>query len=493
MRQYLFVILLLTLSGNIAFAQAQTLKMSLTEIIALAQSESPSVQIAETRLTNNYWQYQSFLADYKPQIDLTGTLPNLERGIREYLLPDGRDVFLSLSSITSGLNVRLIQDVSLTGGTIFATTGLQHKYNFKTDINPALTSYFSTPISIGFFQPLFGYNDLKWGKKIQPLRYSESRREYSEDLEQVAQRTAQYFFDVLLAQGNAQAAQLEKINADTLYGISKGRFGVGRIAETELLQVELQVMNADSRLARATVDLQSAMEQLRNYLGIKDAVTFDLLPPTDIPDFNVDVERALEYARKNRSETIQFERTLIEADRDVAEAKANNGMNISVNGSFGLSQTGNTLGEVYSNPLDQERLSINLTVPIADWGKAQSRLEIRKSNRELTKRIVEQDRITFEREVILRVQQFQLLRNQVQLALKAYEVAQKRNDMTRKRYLIGKISITDLNLAIKEQEESRVSYVNALQAFWLAYYELRLLTLYDFENDVPLVKMKEGY
>ncbi len=37
---------------------------------------------------------------------------------------------------------------------------------------------------------------------------------------------------------------------DTLYKISTGRFNVGKIAENELLQVELHLMNARPRLHR---------------------------------------------------------------------------------------------------------------------------------------------------------------------------------------------------------------------------------------------------
>ena len=60
--------------------------------------------------------------------------------------------------------------------------------------------------------------------------------------------------------------------------------------------------------------------------------------------------------------------------------------------------------------------------------------------------------------------------------------------MSRNRYLIGKILITDLNLALREEAEARRSYVSALRNFWLAYYDLRRLTLYDFETDSPLIE-----
>ncbi|MFT5384094.1 MAG: hypothetical protein ACI81W_001494, partial [Saprospiraceae bacterium] len=40
----------------------------------------------------------------------------------------------------------------------------------------------------------------------------------------------------------------------------------------------------------------------------------------------------------------------------------------------------------------------------------------------------------------------------------------------------------------RDQDSGRRSYYSALRAFWTAYYELRRLTLYDFEKDQPLVR-----
>jgi len=307
-------------------------------------------------------------------------------------------------------------------------------------------------------------------------------------MEAVASDAARLFFDIYLAQLNLQAAEMDKSNADTLYAISAGRFEVGRIAETEVLQIELSAMRANADLAAAQLNLQTATEALRNFLGLKDAVIFDLVPPTNIPDFLIDVDNALNLARNNRSETIEFQRRLMQAEQDVAQAKGESGLNVNLFGSFGLSQTGKTLGESLSNPNDQEQISVGVQMPIADWGKAKSRMKIAESNRVLEQQIIAQERISFEREIILKVQQFDLVRKQVALAVKAYEVAQKRQDITRKRYRIGKLDVSDLNLAIREQDESRQSYMSALRSFWLAYYELRQLTLYDFENDKPLFK-----
>lgn len=471
-----------------ASAQSDTLKLDLTQVVSLAVDRAPDVQIAKTALSNNYWRYQSFLADYRPQIDLDATFPNFNRSIEPITLPDGSDRFVNRSLMSNSVGLSLQQGITLTGGRIFANTGLQRIDIFSTSGGDNIKSYLSTPINIGIIQPIFGFNALKWDKRIEPVAYDEAKRGYTEDMEQVAFQAAQFFFEVLISQLNLEAAKRDKANADTLYVISQGRFEVGRIAETELLQIELRVMNADADIARSYLNLQTSTERLRNFLGITEAVDFQLTPPYDLPAFNIDTDQALGYALRYRSEKITFQRRLLEAERNVAQAKANAGPNIDLSLNFGLSQTAGSIGDAYNDPLDNERVRLGLNMPIADWGKSKARLEISKSQQALTQLQVTQEQVNFEREVIIQVQQVDLLRTQVRLALRTYEVAEKRLDISRKRYRIGKIGVTDLNIAISEEATARRGYISALQEFWLAYYQLRRLTLFDYERNEPLLR-----
>ena len=75
-----------------------------------------------------------------------------------------------------------------------------------------------------------------------------------------------------------------------------------------------------------------------------------------------------------------------------------------------------------------------------------------------------------------------MLRLQIDITRKADEVAQERYNVAQNRYLIGKIDITNLNIALNEKDEAKRSYIDALKSFWVAYYELRRITLYDFAN-----------
>lgn len=489
--KYFLLALLLICSLSLVHSQRDTLRLGLEETILLAQSDAPDVQITQTAFSNDYWRYKSYLANYRPLISLNATLPNLNRSIESITLPNGNEDFISRSYMNNGLRLSVSQGVTLTGAQIFARTSLERLDIFKTDGNEGFVNYLSTPISIGFIQPLFGFNQLKWDRLIEPMSYEESRRQYSEGLEDVAFNAANLFFEVLIAQLNYEAAQRDKANADTLYAISQGRYEVGRIAEVELLQIELSVMRADGDLGQSELDKQTSTENLRNFLGITEAVEFDLETPDEIPNFIIDAAQALQYAQRYRSDVIQLERRLEQAKMEVAQAKAQRGFSADIYATFGLSQTGKELSDAYKEPLDQELFNIGLNIPIADWGKSKAVMEIARSNEELTRLQVSQERVNFEREVLVKVQQFDQVRNQVRLASRTYEVAQKRLNITRQRYRIGNILVTDLNLAIQEEATARRGYVSALRSFWLAYYDLRRLTLYDFATDKPLARSAE--
>ncbi len=494
MKKTLFLIALsVVILCDLRAQEVTTYRLTLDEAVQLAQSDAPDMQLAKTRLSNLYWQYQSFRADYRPVIGFNALLPALNRSIQSITQPDGGVFFRRQAFMSNNVGLSLRQDIEATGGSVTLFSGLSRLDIFGSMGIPNTVSWLSSPVTLEFSQPVFGFNALKWNRQIEPLRYQEARKSYSENAELAAFTAVQLFFDVLIAQLNVEAAQQEKSNADTLYEISKGRFEVGRIAETELLQIELSVATAENTLAQSTLNLQSSMEQLRNFLGIQRAVRFEMIPPTDIPSFAVDADKALQAALQHRSVITALERRLREAERSVAEVKGTTGPRINIGAAFGLQQTAGNFPDAYQNLLDREQLTLSLDIPIADWGKTRARREIARSNLELERMNVSQERTNFERNVILLVQQFDLVRDQVQRALRAYDVSRKRQEMTRDRYYIGKIGITDLNIAVQEQEVARRTYISAVRNFWEAYYNLRRNTLYDFANDRPLINLPEGY
>jgi outer membrane protein TolC len=469
---------------SFSFTYAQD-RFSLSQIIELAKSKSPIyLQVANVK-KNRFWQYQTYKSNYGPQLLLRGDFPDFNRSIQPITLPDGRQAFVSRSFMNNSLQLGLFQNITATGGSVSLSTALS-----RIDIfgDQSGTSYLSTPFFITLNQPLFRFNQLQWDKKIQPLLYEESLKRYNEDLENISIRASDLFFNTLNSQILYEVAQRNKANNDTIFTIAKGRYEMGKIAENELLQLELNAMNSAQQVTQARLDFETNALALRNFVGPSNIIqTFLLLEPTFIPEFEIDENQALSQAKSNRQAYLAFKRRVLEAERDVAQAKrGGQGVNIGVSGSLGFNQSSATLGGAYQGLQNQQLLNVSLQIPVLDWGRQKARTQTAISNEQVIKATVAQDELNFEQEIMTRVRQFKILRERLKIGIKSDEIAQKRYNISQQRYLIGKISITDLVIALQEKDQAKRAYVEALRDFWRAYFEIRQLTLYDFENNVPI-------
>jgi outer membrane protein TolC len=480
----LTTVLLLISSSHAKGQNTRVIQLNLEEVVELAKTQSPQSILAQHRYRSSYWQYRTYRAEFLPGLNLRGTLPNFNRSIIPVDMPDGSVRFTERNNINSLARLELNQNVGLTGGQIFMFSELQRIDNL--DIDSA--SYRTTPVNIGFRQSLSGYNAHRWQRQIAPLRFEEAQRSYVGAMENVSLQAVNLFFDLALAQVNLEISQLNFSNTDTLYRIAQGRYNIGTIPENQLLQMELGYLNAGTSLNEATLDLEVRKFRLRSFLGFNETVDIELAIRPDVPIFKPDLDKAISEALYNNPEVLQFERQLLEADRDVARARAERGFNADLFAVYGLTSSSGMLTEAYRDPQVSQRLEIGIQIPIVDWGLGRGRYRMAQSSQEVVRTQVEQSRIDFEQSVFLEVMQFSMQYDQLAIAAKADTIARKRFDVTRERFLIGRIDVRDLNDAIREQDIARRGYIAALRNFWRNYYNLRRLTLYDFEKDVRLTE-----
>lgn len=487
MRPWIALLLLFIIPSS-AWAQPGEVSLDLTlpNAVSLARSKSILAQSAENRFNTSYWQYRLFKANYRPILNLDATIPDLNRSIQPITLPDGSDAFVERSLANSSVGLTMSQRLRWTGGQVFMRSDLE-RIDLLT--NAGGTSYLSTPVTVGLQQPLLAHNPFRWENKIEPLLFAEAEQRLLEELEQVSIQAVDRFFDLYLAQINVSMAGKNVANNDTLLNITRGRYNLGKIGENELLQMELTALNAERDLAQAQLDVQLAAFRLKRFLNLPEDVSIHLLPPTETPQFAVDLQLALSQARKNRSQAIQNDRQLIQAERDVDRAIKENNFQADLFATVGLTNSATAISNVYNDPQSFQRVRVGVQVPVLDWGRGRAAVEIAKSNQQLIANTVEQDLINFEQDVILQVSQYQLQQQQLRIAAKADTVAQKRFDVAKYRYITGKVDITDLNLAIQEKDVARRQNITAIRDYWVNYYNLRLLTLYDFERNQPLVNV----
>lgn len=482
-KQYCLFFFLGLLCVN-TFAQ-NTISLTLDQTIELAKKQSPSALKAKNIFKNSYWQYNMYNATKLPSLTINSMLPVLERSIDKIIIPNGDFVFTDRQYISTATDVSLDQNLFFTGGRLSLSSGLQTLRNFGASSTPV--SFLSNPLKIGIVQPLFAFNQFKWDNKIEPLRYQKAKKQYLEDIENLSIEATQLFFNLLSAQTNLQIAKLNKWNNDTLFAISKGRFNIGKIAENELLQMELGMLNSNNALIQAELDLQINSFKLKSFLGIKENVVFDLKSDLNFSFFKVDLSKVQTLALQNRPAIIENAIQTMEASKELARAKRENRFGVNLSGSYGLTQSSLvSLEQAYQSPQDQQQVSLGLQIPVLNWGRFKARVKMAEANQELVQTVVDQSVADFEQDIFLKVSQFNMQQNFVNTAAKADTIASKRFEIVVYRYKIGKVDIQMLTTAQAEKDGAKKNFIDVARRYWLSFYEIRKIALFDFVANKPL-------
>ena len=478
------IVVLLVSAKNINAQEVK--KLTFDEVIKLAEEQSPNAMIAKHRFRASYWQYRSFQAQYRPSLTLSGTTPDFSNGLdKVYNSQTGLYEYKPKNTISNLGTMSLSQNIGPTG-TIIA---LRSDLTLYKDIERKLAAnYITNPVSIDITQPIRKYNTLKWQKKIEPVKYDAAKKTYLANIEAVHMSAVQNFFSLALAQINKEIAEMNYSNADTLYRIAKGRYQLGTIAEDELLQMQLSWLNAETSRKQADMNLRDREIRLRSFLGYNENVRLELILPSQIPNLQVDMKEVLDLALKNNPDLLTQQINVLNAQSNVAQAKASKGLNASLTASLGLSGQNTVFADAYnySNLSNSQRVRVGFTLPIVDWGLGRGRYKLAQSSLDLAEVQSKQSITDFQQNLSLDVEQFNLQKNQVEIAALSDTVAMKRYEVTKQRFLIGKIAVLDLQDADSRKDQNRRAYVQSLQDYWNFFYNIRSLALYDFINRKPL-------
>jgi len=471
---------------NVATAQEGVMKLTLPEVIDLASKQSIDAFKQKNMYLASYWEYKYYRADKLPFLSIGANPFSYNNSIRQDYIPQDQSwQYSQQENITSNASLMVTQNVGLTGGSFDVSSDLGMSKNFLGDQQ---TTFSANQISIGYRQKLNGYNSLRWKSKIEPLKFETARKNFIQSKEDIAVKATSKFFELVDAQIEINISTTNLANADTLYQIGKGRYQVGTVTQDELLNFELNLMNARLALTRANQGLLRARSDLNSFLGLDKSVMIECIMPVKITSaLQVNVEDAIQKSMTNNPDVLSQDQRLLEQDNIVRLTKAQNGLSADVSASAGLNQKALTISDSYQNPNRFQNIAIvGLSVPIIDWGKRKGQLLMAKSNREVVVNSVKQERIDFQQSVLMSVLEFNIQSDQVLNSARADTIAQLGFDVTIRRFKIGKLDVTKLNLARNDLENARRAYISSLRKYWTSYYQIRQLTLFDFEKGTDL-------
>lgn len=473
-------LLLLAFGAHSVAAQAP---LTLEEALRLAQTQGAQARAASATRDAALFRDRQFYSRQLPQLTLGGTVPSYNRSIIQVLQPDGSTLFRPQDQTNANLTLSLSQKLPVTGADFFITSSLA-RLSLSGQQNRRTWS--STPFSVGIRQELFRPNANAWDRREQEHRGTIAERQYLETREDLAIQVTGLFFDAYSARLALANAESNAAINDTLYTLNKGRFEVGKIGENDLLQSELALLRARASLDGARLELDRAKASLRLALGMPVGAPIEVTASAVVPEVLVDTARAVQEALKNRAVVSEVALQQVQAQRGVTTAKLSNGLNATVQASYGYNATGNELGTAYDGLLEARQLSVGVQVPLLQWGVRKEGVRAAQADRD---RVVETGELTLAQaaqDAHFAALQVAQARRSLELAAKGDTVAGKRFEVALNRYVIGRIAIDNLYVAQAEKDGALAQFVQSLRGYWQAYYRLRRLTLFDFATGQPL-------
>ncbi len=371
------------------------------------------------------------------------------------------------------------QNIWLTGGTLSLNTSIDY---LKQLTGTRYNRFMSIPVALTLSQPIFGVNTIKWDRRIEPVRYAEAKAAFISATENVAMTAINYYFSLLLSKENISIARQNLANAQKLYEVAKAKREMGQISKNDLLQLELNLLNARSTLTDCESDYKANMFKLRAFLDIEDDVTLDPIVPDTIPQALVSYDDVLEKAHANNSFAQNIRRRQLEADYQVAKAKGDQ-RQIMLYAQIGYTGTSDRFNEAYDRLKDNQVVEVGFKIPLLDWGKRRGKVKVSESNREVVQSRLRKEQMEFDQNIFILVERFNNQRRQLENSLRADTIARQRYTTNVETFMIGKISTLDLNDSQVSKDESRQAYINQLYLYWNYYYQLRSVALWDFSTN----------
>ncbi len=461
---------------------AMAREITLDETVLMARSKSVDAAVALNQLRTSYWSYRTYRAYLLPEVAFKATIPSYRKSYSTYQLEDGSYTFVRNNVMQMNGEVSVKQNIWFSGGSLSLNTSLDWLRQLDSG---ASNRFMSVPIALTLNQPIFGVNHVKWNRRIEPIRYEEAKAEFFSASEQVALNAVGYFFDLLMAKENLGIARQNYDNSKKLHEVAIAKREMGQISRNDLLQLELNLLNAESSLTNMESNYRAAMFALKSFLDIEDDEDLEPAVPDEVPTGELAYSKVLEKALSNNSFSREIRRRQLEADYNVAKAKGNM-RQIDLFAQVGYTGTANNTADAYSRLKDNQVVEIGFSIPILDWGKRKGQVKVAENNRKVVESRIRKEQMEFNQDIFILVERYNNQRRQLEISQRADTIAAARYHTNLETFMVGKISTLDLNDSQLSKDESRQAMINQMYLYWRYYYQIRSLTLWDFSTNTGI-------
>lgn len=392
---------------------------------------------------------------------------------------------------TSG-TFQITQPILLTDGelSLINTFGWQDNQSTVEGVDNR-NKAFSNDLYLRLNQPIFTYNRRKMELKQIEFDYENAGISYALQRLNTERSITNQFYSVYMAQSNLEISKEEYENAQQSYEIIKNKVEADLAAREELYQAEVNLATAQSAVEERVVSLENAKDELKQTLGMPLSADLNVKADIEVSPIAVNLEQAVQNGLASRMELRQREIDIELAELQMIQTKGLNEFKGDIALSVGIIGDHEKFGNIYENPTQNPRVAISFTVPIFDWGEKKARVRAQKTAQTITKLDYENERIDIELNIRQVWRRLENLRTQISIAEKNVRNAQLTYDLNLTRYREGDLTGMEISQFQTQLSNKKITYSQTLINYKVELLNLKILSLYDFEKDQPIVPIRE--
>jgi len=479
----LIILALILLGGN--YTGSSQRAVTLQEALEIAFKNSPDIQRSRLAMEQNRELLNAQLASLKSRFAL-------DINPFSYSKQDTYDQFFAKWYTTetkrSFGQFSVSQPIKALDGTLTLINRFEYQDDFsQLEVGTNFNKGFNNNLFLRYDQPVFTYNRLKMNLKRNELNLENATLAYSIEMLNMEKFVAQAFYSIHQKQMALQIAQEDfdnqKISKDIIESKVEGQLS----AKEELFQAELNYATSNSNLEDKNVDLDNAKDQFKRLLGISLDEQIAVLAEIDYSEVEVDLDYAVSSGLKLRLELLQKEIDIKNAQFSIIETSALNEFKGDVSFSMGYMGYDEVFTKIYDEPTISPQFELTFSIPLYDWGERKARIKAA----ELALESTEIDLEDLRNDIIINIRQvYRNLNNwvrQIEIADQNVRNAQLTYEINLERYRSGDLTGMDLELFQNQLSEKKMSRANALINYKLELLNMKIQSLWDFENNRSFV------
>ncbi|MDZ7860275.1 MAG: TolC family protein [Candidatus Krumholzibacteriota bacterium] len=467
------------ISHNLRAAQTLTLEKALE----ISMEKSPSIRQSRLNLKRSRASLDAARARLKSKFSLSLTPLNYSNN-RNF--DDFSSTWYTRETKQSSGQFTIEQPIKWTDGTLSLINRFSWRESYSSQVDKTDRTY-TNDFYINFQQPIFTYNRTKLELENLELDLERNRLQYIIQRLSLEKQVTEYFFNIYQTKKSLEIAEEDFKNKTGSYNIMKNKVKAGIGKKEDLYQAELNMAKSKSDLQDRRVQLEDALDNFKKLLGISIYDEISIAADVSYMPLEIDLKKAIDHGIKNRMEIRQSKIDIRNAENDLIETSANNEFKGNIDLSYGSTGMDEEFSNLYDSPDKDQQFRVTLEVPLWDWGEKESMIEASKATIDSRKLDLENEK----KDIMIGIREtYRNLRNQVtqiEIADQNVRLSKLTYEINLERFKNGDLTSKDLNDYQNQLSREKNSKISALIQYKLYILEMKIKSLWDFENNCSVL------